>query len=86
MADKNTSVSLSDHWVAFAAEQVAQGRYASTSEVIRAGLRLVEERQKRIDALNAAIDEGLASGPAEPFDFDAYIAAIGDDDEQREAA
>ena len=85
---RNTSISLSDHWVEFTAQQVASGRYGSTSEVVRAGLRMVEERQRKIDALNAAIDEGLASELIEDFDFDAYIAAIGDDDNdvQRKAA
>jgi antitoxin ParD1/3/4 len=85
---RNTSISLSDHWVEFTAQQVASGRYGSTSEVVREGLRLVEERQRKIDALNAAIDEGLASELIENFDFDAYIEAIGedDDDAQRKAA
>ncbi len=84
---RNTSISLSDHWVEFTAQQVASGRYGSTSEVVRAGLRMVEERQKRIDRLNALIDEGEASGFIEDFDFDAYIAEIGDDeDDERKAA
>jgi antitoxin ParD1/3/4 len=69
---RNTSISLSDHWVEFTAQQVASGRYGSTSEVVRAGLRMVEERQRKIDALNAAIDEGLASGPPGKFDFDTF--------------
>ena len=86
MAKKSTSIVLSDHWQRYIEIQVASGRHASASEVVRDALRLAEDRQKRVDALNAAIDEGLASGPAEPFDFNAYIAAIGDDDEQREAA
>lgn len=85
---RNTSISLSDHWVEFTTQQVASGRYGSTSEVVRAGLRMVEERQRKIDALNAAIDEGLASELIEDFDLDAYIEAIGDDDDdvQRQAA
>jgi antitoxin ParD1/3/4 len=78
---RNTSISLSDHWIEFTAKQVASGRYGSTSEVVRAGLRMIEERQRKIDALNAAIDEGLASDLIEDFDFDAYIEAIGDDDD-----
>jgi antitoxin ParD1/3/4 len=70
---RNTSISLSDHWVDFAAKQVASGRYGSTSEVVRAGLRMIEERQRRIEAFNAAIDDGLASGPSRRFDFDAFV-------------
>jgi antitoxin ParD1/3/4 len=73
MAGKNTSVSLSDHYLAFAEAKVREGRYGSTSEVIRAGLRLLEAEEQKLEALRAAIQEGLDSGPAEPFDFDAWL-------------
>jgi len=73
---RNTSIALSDHWVKFAAEMVASGRYGSTSEVVREGLRLVEERQRRIDALDEAIQMGLDSGSAVPFDHDDFIARM----------
>jgi antitoxin ParD1/3/4 len=75
MTSKNTSVTLSDHYLAFAEAKVREGRYASTSEVIRAGLRLLEEEEQRLQVLRAAIQEGLDSGPAEPFDFEAFISA-----------
>lgn len=81
---KNTSIALSEHWQQFIAAQVASGRFASASEVVREGLRLAEDRQQRIDRLNALIDEGLASELIEGFDFDAYIAAIGNDGEEAE--
>lgn len=68
----NTSVSLSDHFVEFANEQVKSGRYASISEVVRAGLRLLEDREK-LETLRAAIQQGLNSGPAEPFDWDGFM-------------
>lgn len=77
---KNTSIALGDHWQRFIAQQVKSGRFGSASEVVREGLRLAEDRQRRIDRLNALIDEGLASGPAEEFDFDAFIAEIDDED------
>jgi antitoxin ParD1/3/4 len=73
---RNTSIALSDHWVKFTADLVASGRYGSTSEVVREGLRLVEARQKRLDELDAAIDAGLASGPAVPFDADAFAVRM----------
>ena len=73
MVAKNTSVSLGEHFTAFAAEQVDSGRYGSTSEVIRAGLRLLEDEQRRMDALREAIREGDESGPAVPFDMRAWI-------------
>jgi antitoxin ParD1/3/4 len=71
---KNTSIALGDHFAMFVEEQVSQGRYGNASEVVRAGLRLLEEREAKLIALRAAIDEGLASGPAEPFDVEAFIA------------
>ena len=71
---KNTSIALGDHWQRFIAKQVESGRFGSASEVVREGLRLAEDRQRRIDRLNALIDEGLASGPAEA------IAEIDDED------
>jgi antitoxin ParD1/3/4 len=78
---KNTSIALGDHWQRFIAQQVKSGRFGSASEVVREGLRLAEDRQRRIDRLNALIDEGEASGEAVEFDFDAFIAEIGEDDE-----
>lgn len=75
MVAKNTSVSLGEHFTAFAAEQVESGRYGSMSEVIRAGLRLLEDEERKVAELRAAIDEGLASGDPVPFDFGAWLAS-----------
>ncbi len=71
---KNTSIALGDHFAAFVEEQLSKGRYGSASEVLRAGLRLLEEREAKLSALRAAIEEGLESGPAEPFDVEGFIA------------
>lgn len=73
MAAKNTSVALGEHFTAFASQQVATGRYGSTSEVIRAGLRLLESEEQKMAALREAIREGDESGPSMPFDMDAWI-------------
>ena len=71
----NTSVSLDDHFAGFIASQVGSGRYRSASEVVRAGLRFLEDRETEMSALREALASGEVSGQAEPFDFDAFIAA-----------
>lgn len=71
---KNTSFSLGDHFSRFVERKVAEGRYSSASDVVRAGLRLLEEDEARLEALRAALIEGEESGPATPFDFEAFIA------------
>jgi antitoxin ParD1/3/4 len=71
---KTTSIALGDHFTTFLAEQVATGRYGSASEVVRAGLRLLEENEARLQELRALIDEGEASGVVEDFDIDVWLA------------
>jgi antitoxin ParD1/3/4 len=62
-----TSVALSPHFEAFVRQQVESGRFNNVSEVVRAGLRLLEEREAeqaaKLQALREAVAVGLASGP-----------------------
>ena len=71
---KSTSIVLGDELSDFIDTQVAKGRYGSSSEVVRAGLRLLEEHEAKLEALRAALIEGERSGTPKPFDFDAFIA------------
>ncbi|CAA9534747.1 MAG: hypothetical protein AVDCRST_MAG31-2724 [uncultured Sphingomonas sp.] len=72
----NTSISLGDHFREFAQRKVQEGRYGSTSEVVRAGLRLLEEEEQKLEALRRAIDEGEQSGPAEEMDWDQFMGEV----------
>jgi antitoxin ParD1/3/4 len=69
-----TSFSLGEHFSAFVESQVKEGRYDTASDVMRAALRLLEEREAKLAALRSALIEGEESGPATPFDFEAFIA------------
>jgi antitoxin ParD1/3/4 len=77
---KNTSFSLGDHFTAFIETQVSRGRYGNASDVVRAGLRLLEEQEAKLEMLRAALVEGENSGPSTPFDFEAFIARKLDDE------
>lgn len=62
---KNTSVTLGIHYEKFISQQLIQGHYGSTSEAIRAGLRLLEEREAKLLLLRRALTEGEESGTAD---------------------
>ena len=71
---RNTSISLGDHFARFIDRQVQGGRYGSASDVVRAGLRLLEEEETKLATLRAALIEGEQSGPSTPFDVETFIA------------
>lgn len=62
---KNTSVTIGAHYEKFISQQVAQGHFGSASEAIRAGLRLLEEREAKLSLLRRALVEGEESGTAD---------------------
>ena len=75
-----TSYTVGKHYEKFIKDLVDSGRYATASEVMREGLRLVEEREERrrakLQALRAAIQEGRDSGPADPAEPRKLVEAI----------
>jgi antitoxin ParD1/3/4 len=65
---RNTSVTLGHHFEQTIDKSIASGRYSSASEVIREGLRLVDEREQRIKILHEAIEAGERRGYIKNFD------------------
>ena len=70
---KTTSVALGPHFEDFIQASILSGRYNNASEVVRTGLRLLEDQEQRIAALRTAIEEGMTSGCVEDFDSKAYL-------------
>lgn len=62
---KNTSITLGQHFDGFISQQITEGRFASASEVVRAGLRLLEDNETKIATLRTLLDEGEKSGVAD---------------------
>jgi len=73
---KNTSISLGNYFDQFVSSQVSAGRYKNVSEVIRAGLRLLENEESKVIALRNAIQQGLNSPIVEDFDFDENLKKL----------
>ncbi len=66
---KNTSFILGDHFDSFVSAQIEAGRYSNATDVIRSGLRLLEEHEQEVETLRRALIEGEESGVAGPLDM-----------------
>ena len=75
---KNTSITLGDHFDGFIAQQIEEGRYASASEVVRAGLRMLEDNESKTLALRKLLEEGEASGTAD-YSYEALMNELDDE-------
>lgn len=70
----DTRVILGEHFGSFVDEQIREGRFKNASEVVVAGLRLLEDEETKRAALREALLEGEASGPAIPLDWNELLA------------
>ena len=73
---RNTSVSLGNYFDRFVQSRLTSGRFKNASEVIRAGLRLLEEEENKIIALRNAIQEGVESGIALNFNSEVHLKEL----------
>ena len=73
---RNTSISLGTHFEDFVGQKVSAGRFKNASEVIRAGLRLLEEEEIKIVILKNALEEGFASGTAKNFNAKKHLEKL----------
>ncbi|MEO7935459.1 MAG: type II toxin-antitoxin system ParD family antitoxin [Dokdonella sp.] len=77
---KNTSVSLGGHFEQFIGSQIDSGRYGSASEVVRAGLRLLETTESKLEVLRKALVAGERSGRAK-YSYESLVSEL-DSDQQ----
>ncbi|MFK7031146.1 type II toxin-antitoxin system ParD family antitoxin [Flavobacterium oreochromis] len=73
---RNTSVSLGNYFETFVDSKISEGRFKNASEVIRAGLRLLEEEENKIIALKNAINEGIESGIVKDFNPKEHLETL----------
>ena len=69
---RNTSVILGEHFDEFIKSEINSGRFKSASEIIRAGLRLLEDEKHKIRLINEALIVGEMSGEALEFDNEEF--------------
>jgi antitoxin ParD1/3/4 len=74
--NRNTSISIGTYFDTFIQSRISTGRYKNASEVVRAGLRLLEEEENKMIALREAIQEGIESGIAYDFEPKSHLEKL----------
>lgn len=72
---KNTSMTLGEHFDRFISHQIQSGRYGSASEVVRAGLRVLEDKESKLDVLRQMLTDGEESGIAD-YSYNSLMAEL----------
>ena len=72
----NKSLSIGEYFEEFIQSRISAGRYKNADEVVRAGLRLLEEEEDKVNALKAAIEEGMESGIAYDFNPEKHLGEL----------
>jgi len=75
---RNTSVTLGNHFDTFVSNKIAEGRFQSVSEAVRAGLRKLEEDELKLQALREKLQAGEDSPAVEGFQVDSFINTMHD--------
>jgi antitoxin ParD1/3/4 len=73
---RNTSISLGNHFENFIENSLSEGRFKNASEVVRAGLRLLEEEENKLIILKKAVQDGIDSGRAENFNAKKHLESL----------
>lgn len=73
---KNTSITLGSYFEQFIQSVLTEGRYKNASEIVRAGLRLLEQEEQKALVLRKAIEEGVNSGWADDFNADEHLKTL----------
>lgn len=78
---KNTSITLGEHFDGFIARQIESGRYGSASEVVRAGLRMLENSEDKLEIIRHLLKEGEDSGISD-YSYETFISELDQEAEQ----
>lgn len=76
---KNTSVTLGPHFEDFVSRQLESGRFGSASEVVRAGLRMLEDSETKLQRLRKLLEDGEKSGFAD-YSYENLISELDSED------